>query len=53
MDTSDKYKVALDALVNSVKVPFDSQVEEHDATQPPQHDESAGHLPGNVRPYGA
>ena len=53
MDVPGKYKVALDALVSSAKVPFDQQVEESDATHPPQYDESAGHLPGNVRPYGA
>ena len=47
-----KYTVSLDELVDGVRVPLDEQVEEHDVERP-EHDESAGHLPGNVRPYGA
>jgi hypothetical protein len=45
--------VTLDELVASVRVPLDEQVEEHDARERPEQQESAGHLPGNVRPYGA
>ncbi len=45
--------MSLDELVASAKVPLDQQVEEHDAVERPEHDEAAGHLPGNVRPYGA
>lgn len=47
-----KYSVTLDELVDGVRVPLDEQVEEQDAERPEQ-DESSGHLPGNVRPYGA
>jgi len=50
---SKNYTVPLDELVAGVRVPLDKQVEEQDATQAPEHDESAGHLPGNVRPCGA
>ena len=53
MSEQTKYAVTLDALVASANVPLDEQVEEKDATERAQHDESAGHLPGNVRPYGA
>ena len=53
MSSPTKYTVPLDDLVDSVRVPLDAQVEEQDATESPEHDESAGHLPGNVRPYGA
>ena len=52
MSKSTKYTVTLDDLVGSVRVPLDEQVEEQDATEPPAPDELAGHLPGNVRPYG-
>jgi hypothetical protein len=52
MSDPTKYTVPLDDLVDSVRVPLDEQVEEQDAERP-EHDESAGHLPGNVRPYGA
>lgn len=48
-----RFQVPLAHLVDSVRVPLDEQVEEHDSAEAPQHDESAGHLPGNVRPYGA
>ena len=44
-----KYTVTLDELVASAHVPLDEQ----DASERPEHDESTGHLPGNVRPYGA
>lgn len=45
--------MTLDELVASVRVPLDELVEEQDTTAPPEDDESAGHLPGNVRPYAA
>ena len=51
MSGPEKYMVALDELVDEVRVPLDEQVEEQDATEPPEHDDSSGHLPGNVRPY--
>ncbi len=51
MSGPTKNTVSLDELVNEVRVPFDEQVEEQDDTEPPEHDESSGHLPGNVRPY--
>ena len=53
MSQPSKYAVTLDELVVGVRVPLDEQVEEQDATEAPEHDESAGHLPGNVRPCGA
>jgi hypothetical protein len=53
MTERDKYAVSIDELVASAHVPFNEQVQEQDADQPPEHDEAAGHLPGNVRPYGA
>lgn len=48
-----KYAVSLDELVANAKVPPDQLVEEHDAGERPEHDEAAGHLPGNLRPYAA
>ena len=53
MDRPTTYAVTLDELVASAHVPFDEQVEEEDARERPEHDASTGHLPGNVRPYGA
>jgi hypothetical protein len=53
MSGPTKYTVSLSELVDEVRVPLDEQVEEQDAAEPPEHDPSAGHLPGNVRPYGA
>lgn len=53
MSEATKYAVTLNELVEGVRVPLDEQVEEQDAAERPEHDESAGHLPGNVRPYGA
>jgi len=50
--TQDNYSMSLDELVATAKVPFDQQVEERDTRERPEHDEAAGHLPGNVRPYG-
>lgn len=50
--SDSKYSVPLDDLVDGVRVPLDEHVEEHDAERP-EHDASAGHLPGGVRPYGA
>ncbi len=52
MDQAE-YTMTLDELVNSTKVPFEDQVEEQALREHTGHDESAGHLPGNVRPYGA
>lgn len=51
MSGSTRYTVSLDELVDEVRVPLDEQVEEQDAIEAPEHDESSGHLPGNVRPY--
>jgi hypothetical protein len=51
MSGPTKYSVSMDGLVNAVRVPLDEQVEEQDAPEQPAHDESSGHLPGNVRPY--
>jgi hypothetical protein len=48
-----KYSISLDELVDTAKVPLDQQVEEKDSRERPEDDEAAGHLPGNVRPYGA
>lgn len=48
-----EYEVSIDDLVASAHIPFDEQVEEQVPGERPEHDESAGHLPGNVRPYGA
>ncbi len=53
MTAQDKYSMSLDELVATANVPFDQQVEERDTGERPEHDEAAGHLPGNVRPYGA
>jgi hypothetical protein len=53
MSRATKYEMGIDELVASAHVPLDQQVEELDAATDPEHDESAGHLPGNVRPYGA
>lgn len=53
MSSRTKYTVPLGDLVDSVRVPQDEQVEEQDTTAFAEHDESGGHLPGNVRPYGA
>lgn len=52
MNNPTDYTLPLDELVDSVRVPLDEQVEEQDTTGA-EHDESAGHLPGHVRPYGA
>ncbi len=53
MTRPTKYAVNLNELVANAKVPLDQQVEERDAGERPEHDEAAGHLPGNVRPYSA
>ena len=53
MSSPKKYTVPLNELVDSARVPLDEQVEEHDTAVAPEHDPSAGHLPGGVRPYGA
>ena len=47
-----KYEMSIDDLVASARIPLDLHVEEQ-ADGRPEHDESAGHLPGAVRPYGA
>lgn len=52
MSRPTKYEMGIDELVASAHVPLDQQVEELDAAADPEHDESAGHLPGHVRPYG-
>jgi hypothetical protein len=49
----NKFAITLDELVSSVRVSLDDLVEEHDPREHPHHDEAAGHLPGNVRPFGA
>ena len=51
MSQPTDYRVALDDLVASVHVPPEKQVEEQDDRRRPDHDESVGHLPGNLRPY--
>ena len=48
-----RYEMSIDDLVASAQIPLDEQVEEQEAGGRSEHDESAGHLPGNVRPYGA
>lgn len=49
-----KYAMTLDELVASARVLPEEQVSaEDDVRDRIRHDESAGHLPGNVRPYGA
>ena len=53
VDIPTKYAVRLDDLVASAHVPLDQQVQEQEAGEQAEHDEAAGHLPGNVRPYGA
>jgi hypothetical protein len=53
MSCPTNYTVPLDKLVDSVRVPLDELVEERPTTSSPEHDESAGYLQGNVRPYGA
>lgn len=53
MSSPKKYSVPLADLVDSVRVPLNEQVEEQDTAEAPKHDESTGHLPGDVRPYGA
>jgi hypothetical protein len=49
----NKYAIRLDELLSTARIPLDELVEERDAGEHPQHNEAAGHLPGNVRPYGA
>ncbi len=50
---ASRFAVTLASLVASARVPVDEQVEERDVRQRGGEDEDAGHLPGNVRPYGA
>ena len=52
MATPEEHALTVEELVASARVPWDEQVEEQ-AGPRPEHDDSAGHLPGNVRPYGA
>jgi hypothetical protein len=49
----NKYAMTLDELVATARVPVDDLVEERNAGEHSQHNEAAGHLPGNVRPYEA
>jgi hypothetical protein len=51
MTEPDNYSISMDELVATANVPFDQQVEERDTGERPEHDEAAGHLPANVRPY--
>ena len=53
MTAPGKYSIGLDELVDSARVPLDQQIEEQSVGDRQEHDEAAGHLPGNVRPYGA
>ena len=54
MTEPSKYAMTLDELVASARVLPEEQVPaEEDVSDRIQHDESAGHLPGDVRPYGA
>jgi hypothetical protein len=50
---TNKYAVSWDALERSAHVPVELQVEEKDTTVPAVDVDGVGHLPGNVRPYGA
>jgi len=53
MTEPSKYAMTLDELIASARVLPDEQVEsEEDVSERIRHDEAAGHLPGNVRPYG-
>ena len=45
--------MTLEQLEASAHVPLEQQVETQDASKSPEPDEWVGHLPGNVRPYGA
>lgn len=48
----NKYAVTYDELERRAHVPREDQVEETDVTPPvPDNELSAGHLPGNVRPF--
>lgn len=53
MTGPNKYALALDELVDGVRVPLHKQMEEQGAAEPPKRDELAAHLPGNVHPYEA
>ena len=53
MTAPGKYSIGLEEVVDSARVPLDQQVEEQDVGDHSEDDEAAGHLPGNVRPYGA
>lgn len=53
MSDPKKHSVPLAHLIDSVRVPLDEQLEEQDTAEAPEHDQSAGHLPGDVRPHGA
>jgi hypothetical protein len=53
MTEASRYAMSLEEMFASARVLPDEQVEaEEDASNRIQHDESAGHLPGNVRSYG-
>jgi len=49
------YRITLEALEQSVHVKPEDVIAEHDVTPPQDPDayDQNGHLPGNVRPYGA
>ena len=54
MTEPSKYAMSIDELVASARVlPEERVPAEEDVSDRIQHDESAGHLPGNVRPHGA
>ena len=51
MPEPSKYAVTLDELVATARVALDDLVEVQDNSERPNHDEAAGHLPGNIRPW--
>jgi hypothetical protein len=51
MPESSNYAVTLDELVATARVPLDDQLEVQDDSERRDHDEAAGHLPGNIRPW--
>lgn len=53
MATPSPYAIALEVLIQSARIPADQLVTETDVREHNQHDDAAGHLPGNVRPFAA
>ncbi|MCU1590476.1 MAG: hypothetical protein JWP11_1732 [Frankiales bacterium] len=49
----NKYALSWDDLERIAHVPVEDQVEERDTAVTALDDDAVGHLPGNVRPYGA